>query len=377
MFDHDGAIVERFPPIAGARDGEPGRGADTPRMFSAAEFASRPLKPRPWLVPDLLPGAQVSSIDGDGGSGKTTLGLQLCASAVAGRSWLGQSVMRGPAIYLASEDDADELHRRLDAIAVDLGVSFADLADLHLWPLATDDPALVAAGGGDTVRPTARWEQLATAVERIKPVVVVLDSRADVFGGEEISRSQARGFIAMLRKLAVESGVAVVILGHPSLSGMSSGSGSSGSTHWRNAVRAGLYLRPEGDDAPADRKVLEVKKANYGPTGLMLKLRWCAGAYVLEDGGAPVGRAEAAAEVERTFLRLLDSYTAEGRPVSDVAGLHYAPTLFSRDPDRCGVTKAGFTAAMLRLLRAKAIRVEEVGPPSKRRRRIVPAWGDA
>ena len=151
-----------------------------PRMFSAAEFAGRAIKPRPMLVPGFIPGNQVASIDGDGGAGKSTIGIQLCASAASGQPWLGQTVKRGPAIYLASEDDKDEIQCRLEEICVDLKIGLHNVADMKIWPLATEDPALFIPGHNDTLQPTARWAQLQAHVDRVKPVVLVLDSRADV-----------------------------------------------------------------------------------------------------------------------------------------------------------------------------------------------------
>lgn len=345
-----------------------------PRMFSASEFARRPITKRGWLAEGMIPAAQVTSADGAGGGGKSTVfGLQLTLCAVTGRAWLGMPVMRGPAIYVAAEDDVDEIQRRLDAACVHYRVSFEDVADLHLWPLADEDPALVIGGRDDTVEPTARWAQLVAGVERIKPVVLVLDSRADMFGGNEISRAQARGFIGLLRKLAIKHSVAVVLLGHPSLSGLSSGSGSSGSTHWRNAVRSGLHLkRPDGDDPDPDVRILEVVKANYAAAGRALTLRWSAGVFDLEEGPPrPASREEAAADVERTFLRLLQQYDAQGRDVGDKPSASYAPTVFARDPAAAGITRKGFEGAMNRLFSAGRIRVDHVGKPSNPTRKIV------
>ena len=34
----------------------------------------------------------------------------------AEKPWLGMAVRQGPVIYLGAEDEADELHRRLEAI---------------------------------------------------------------------------------------------------------------------------------------------------------------------------------------------------------------------------------------------------------------------
>lgn len=378
----------RAQPVAGPQADSPAavEATPAPRLISGAQFAGREMKPRPWFVPDMIPGAQVTTLDGDGGLGKSTLGLQVCVAAATGRSWLGQAVQRGPTIYLASEDDEDELHRRLDSLCVHYGVSAEDLGDMHVWPLAECDPALVTATRDDRVEPTGRWRELEGFIEKIKPVAIVLDSRADVFGGNEISRSQARGFIGMLRSLAVRRGLTVLMLAHPSLSGMSSGTGSSGSTHWRNSVRAALYLtRPaepeEGAPVDPDARVLEVKKSNYGPSGLVLNLRWSVGAFVLADGdriASPVDRGAQQAVVDAAFLRMLAMYGAQGRFVSDRPGHSYAPAAFAKDPASGGIAKGGFAASMNRLFAAGTIGVELAGPPSKQVRKLVRKFdGDA
>ena len=58
-------------------------------------------------------------------------------------------------------------------------------------------------------------------------------------------------------------------LSHPSLSGISSGSGISGSTAWHGAFRFRQYLtstKPEAGEQPDnDRRQLEFKKSQYGP----------------------------------------------------------------------------------------------------------------
>lgn len=348
-----------------------------PQIFSAADFANRPVKPRTWLVREFIPGRQVTTIDGDGGLGKSTLGLQLGVAAVTGRSWLNQEVSRGAVIIVAAEDDKDELQRRLDTICVHYGVHFEDLTDLHLWDLAEHDPALVTAGRDDALTPTARWQELLDGIERIKPTLVVLDSRADVFGGNEVSRSQARGFIGMLRAIAVKHGIAVVILAHPSVAGMASGSGSSGSTHWRNAVRAALYLTGPGDDEGADpnARTLTIKKSNYGPGGISLQLRWSVGAFVVEDhghidGGAPVDPGQIRLRADSIFMRLLAHYELSGRVLSDQPSVNYAPKIFADDPSSEGISQGAFKASMSRLFAAERIFVEHSGPASRRRARL-------
>lgn len=351
-----------------------------PPILCAATLAGRKLTPRPWLVPDMIPGEQVTTLDGDGGLGKSTLALQLGVAVVANRRWLGQIVKCGSVIYVAAEDDINELHRRLSNICVHYTVGLEDLSDLHLWPLAEHDPALVTAGRDDSLIKTRRWHELEAAVAEIQPTLLVLDSRADVFGGNEISRAQARGFIGMLRALAVRCKLSILILAHPSLSGMSSGSGSSGSTHWRNAVRAALYLtKPEDVEGlpDLDARLLEVKKSNYGPAGASIKLRWSVGSFELADAPSGLGlptREAAIAGVDDCFMRMLVQYNAQGRNVSDRAGANFAPALFAQDPAAGGIRKDAFTGAMNRLFAAGRLAVEEIGPPSRRLRKIVRAF---
>jgi hypothetical protein len=50
---------------------------------------------------------------------------------------------------------------------------------------------------------------------------------------------------------------------------------------------------------------------------------------------------------------------------------NYAPNKFAKHTKADGVTKADFIAAMQRLLDAGHIRIEEIGPPSRRTSRLV------
>ena len=55
-------------------------------------------------------------------------------------------------------------------------------------------------------------------------------------------------------------------------SGMNSGDGTSGSTHWNNAARSRLYFSSVKDDDTL--RELQVKKSNYGPKGETVRVRW-------------------------------------------------------------------------------------------------------
>ena len=90
----------------------------------------------------------------------------------------------------------------------------------------------------------------------MKPKLLVLDPSANLFQVNENSRPAAIACIGMLRGLALDFDCAVLLLSHPSLSGLNSGSGTAGSTSWNNAVRSRLYFtarRPGADEDDESR----------------------------------------------------------------------------------------------------------------------------
>lgn len=354
---------------AGAPDG----------AFTADTLEGIPVPPRLWHVPGMIPAGQVTLLSGDGGVGKSILVLQLCVATVLSRLWIGQTPRAGRALYVGAEDESDEIHRRLDALSVFYGEPLSQLSGLMAWPLAErEDAALVTCDGKfDHLRPTPLWDEFAVAVRSWRPAIVAIDASADVFAADENNRGHVRQFVGMLRPLAIESGAAMVLLSHPSVRGLDTGSGMSGSTAWNNSVRSRLYFsRPKEKadrEADPDLRLLSILKANYAQAGAELRLRHQAGGFVddAQGGGGTLDLAVARDRVDAQFLGLLAAYAAQRRALSHRPGPGYAPTAFTSDPSANGTTKDGFTSAMNRLFNAKKIMVEEVGPPSRRVSRIV------
>ncbi len=280
-------------------------------------------------------------------------------------------------MFVTAEDDMDELHRRLVDIAIDQQIGMVDLEGLIIVSLAGEDAILATPNGkSNIIKSTRLFETLESHVAKLEPALVVLDTLADLFGGEENQRAQARQFISLLRGLAKHHDTTVLLLAHPSLSGMASGSGTSGSTAWSNSVRSRLYLdrlrNDEGKEDDPDARVVRGMKANYGKSGIEIKVRWRAGVFIVQGGGKDTFATIAAdAKAERVFMDLLDIYTADGRPVCSSPSPSYAPSTFAKDSRRDGVNRNQFAQAMNRLFNDKRIANVESGPASKRRSRIV------
>lgn len=345
-------------------------------IFTASDLEGLQVPPRDWHVQDLIPSSTVTLFSGDGGTGKSLVALQLATSTALARPWLGLPVHEGKAVYLSAEDDKSELHRRLADIAHAENVNLGDIENLKLRSLAGEDALLALLGNGGALEPTPLLAAIEELLERDKPDLLVLDTLADYFAGNENDRAQARQFVGILRGLAIRHKCAVFMLAHPSLTGLNSGTGTSGSTGWNNSVRSRLYLsrvKQDGYEANPDARVLQTMKSNYARIGAEIALTWQNGVFVADAPVTGLDRMAASAKAERLFLTFLRQLDEQGRRVNHSGGQTYAPKVFAAHPDAESVTKRAFVQAMESLLASGKVTISEDGPPSKRRQFLVVA----
>lgn len=250
--------------------------------------------PRDWILEGLIPARRVTSFLADGGLGKTTIAVQIGVHVAMNRSLYGLEVSGGPVLGIFCEDEQDELHRRV------LAACAAEEIDLDLLDgftaLSRDGlENVLCTFESDLIGYTAFYRTLEATVAALRPRLLILDTLADFFAGDYLNPGHARQFVKTgLGGLCVRYGCAVLLIAHPSKSGMESGNGGGFSTQWNNTVRSRLYLRrPKTGDADAvqDRRVLEVMKANYAPSAVTVPLVWQRGAFVpdpepVEEGTA-------------------------------------------------------------------------------------------
>ena len=211
-----------FAPFFGATESS----LATLKAVSADQLLSAPAPARSWVVDRFLPAAEVTMLGGDGGTGKTTLALQLGISCVSGDGWLGLPVNRCNVIYVSAEDPEAEVHYRLEQITKHSPVASDELRQFNLIDMAGKDATLAFFDKG-LLKPT----QLLTRIEDIAREhcagCLVFDSVADFFGGNENERREVRAFVGLLRGLAMRLNDAVVFLAHPSVDGIKTGRGYS------------------------------------------------------------------------------------------------------------------------------------------------------
>ncbi len=345
------------------------------RIVDPCSLQGRPVPDRRWIVPDWVPCGVATALYGPGGYGKSLLAQQLMTATALGKPWLGVPVSPVRSIGLFCEDEADELHRRQAAINRMLyGCDFDALGDIRWLPRLGDDNLLMKFGRSGAAELTPLFEQVREAALDFGAKLIVVDTVADTFGGNQNDAGQVRQYVQFgLARLARDTGGAVLACAHPSRAGINSGSGESGSVQWDAAFRSRLYLsapKKEEDDEPVDpdARLLTRKKANYAARDETIELRWHDGVLSAEREGHDDERPAP----ETVFLTVLDKMTGEGQTLSpnSRAG-NYGPKLFLRRPERNGYRVADFERAMQSLLAMGEIGIEEYGRPTHRAQRIV------
>jgi RecA-family ATPase len=343
-----------------AQDKQPWRAVDVRSLNGVT------VPERRWIVPNWLPVRTVTLIYADGGIGKTLLALQLMAAAAArGRTWCGLAVEPCRSVGLFTEDDTAELHIRMEAIRLHYGLSWDDMADMCPIDATGQDNVLVNFDGGRMTL-TPRFYRLREQALDIGARLVVIDTAATTFGGNENDRREVTLFIgSALTGLAQDIDGAVLLNAHPSLSGINSTDLRSGSTGWSNSARSRLALtRPVGADGkPAldspDRSLTR-QKANGASAGEIINLRWQDGVLICPNeaaGYSARGRKDAA---EQALLAGIRTRMKEGKHSSANPQVYknYAPMVINLSPEGCEFRKAELKEAMENLLRRGSIKVE-------------------
>lgn len=381
-FTPDPQPADGAPPHHSYPDGADGERDDAPvdvpspaNLITPVHWPDEAPPPVDWLADHRIPRGDVTTLHGDGGAGKTDIALQLAEGVARGAPyWLGHEVFRGKVVILSAEEPERELRRRIWLHGQRDGFRSQDLTDLHLWfPNDVAGAVFAVPDRSGIMQPAPLFRSIEAAIAEIAPALVIVDNVAATFTGNQNDRVMVRSYVNLWRTIARQaSRPAVLLLDHPSLSGLTNGSGRGGNMDWRNAVRSALYLRTPEDKDEAERgiRVLETAKSNYGPTGKQVRLQWGEGGLALEHAPSSLVRLGEDAKVDEVFLRLLDKRNAQGRPVRPSTGHGYAPAEFEKDLDANGIRAKAFMASMERLLTAKKITVITTGSPTRLSRHL-------
>lgn len=229
-------------------------------------------------VDAVLSEGKVAILSAPGGTGKSTLTLQVALAAVtvtAGgyRTACGLRVRPGPVVLVSYEDSPIRMAARVRRMDPD-----ADPAQIRHWP--DPGPLYVGFESGREEGPTPEWGPLWAAVRAMDPVpsIVVIDPVSATLDGVSMNEGgPVRTFMGALAREAKAARCGVLMVAHDtkaardaSKEGNDPGAGAvAGSATWFDAARSALYLSGKGDNG---RRELRCLKANYGRAGWTVSL---------------------------------------------------------------------------------------------------------
>ena len=183
-------------------------------LEQASGWLSQPAAPR-WLVRNWLPDSGLAMLFGPSGAGKTFAALSMAASIASGKPWHGHRVAQGAVIYLAGEGHYG-LRMRVAAYAQQHGPE--GLENLYISNRGIDLDAPQAAA--EVIRAIKE-----PAPDRV--ALVVIDTLATHFGGEENSARDTRQLLSAAQVIGRAYGCVVCLIHHTGLGPADRARGSS------------------------------------------------------------------------------------------------------------------------------------------------------
>lgn len=236
------------------------------------------LKPVVWIVRHYIEADSLALMFGDPGCGKSFAAIDLACCVATGTPWHGNKTTPGPVFYVAGEGQ-NGLARR-----------FAAWAQHNSIPLS-DAPLFTSRRPAQLCNAAAAAE-VANAVEELiadtgaAPSLIVVDTLARNFGGDENSQEDMGAFIANLDGFLRKSGewdATVLVVHHSGHADKTRGRGSSA---MKGAVDAEYSLTK--DETGVVRVEATKMKDAENPPPVAFRLQSVAIEGLFDDEGEPV-----------------------------------------------------------------------------------------
>jgi hypothetical protein len=217
--------------------------ADENPFLSLQDLFKRP-KPT-WLIPGVLPKAQLGAIWGQSQGGKTFLAVDMALSIANGTPWRGLPVVKGEVLYIAAEDDSG-VQLRLEAGLAARGVQDAAIRVMPMSVNLTDPERMKWLYG---------W-----LTRNGNPSVIFFDTLAAVTPGADENTTKDMGkLIDYCKKVSRATGALVILIHH---AGKTEGKGMRGSSILTGAMDFSWEVTDEEHN-----RILHVTKLKNAPTG--------------------------------------------------------------------------------------------------------------
>lgn len=330
--------------------------------------------------------ASLCALVAAGGSGKSWFTLILAVSLACGRSllaeWRPTSAAR--VLWIESEDDPDELHRRFRAL-----VEFYELTDeeialveQNLIIFAAEAVPFINAEGNTTKGYT--W--LRNVIRSTHPHLIIIDPFAHYFSGDENANPAVAAWCNALLDAArlSENRPAIIVAHHTSKAAqaVSDSASARGASSFRDAARIVVNLTPLKEDEitkcgivdPSRFVKCEITKSNYAAKPPKPSIFQRGEGGVLYDFDAETAAKEiSAATVDQVVEALVRELGPNQQDLSrrDIVSQPAGKWLRDLVKDACpGATRKAFELALDAAEKQGLIEMETIGTDGARR--VVP-----
>lgn len=207
---------------------------DWPRPTLLTPFDPEDIPAREFVLDGLFAKRTVSAIVAPSGAGKTQWLVQLAlALAANARSPIGIAPARRMRTWLWNqEDDMDELHRRTAAAMLHFGIGWRDIGDRINMNSGVEKPLhLAVKDRSGNLRVSAAVPTIIERLKQNRTDVWIADPLVEFHQGEENDNVQMAFVAGILRRIAVEANVAVLIGHHDRKPDTASSQGHAGNQH--------------------------------------------------------------------------------------------------------------------------------------------------
>ena len=231
------------------------------------------LQPIDWLVKDYLEADTLAVFYGQPGHGKSFVAIDIACSIATGSAWHGHKVKAGPVFYIAGEGH-NGLGRRFSAWSLARGV------DLSGAPLAVSTASAPLADGSGALEVQAACQALEESIG--PPALIVVDTLARNFGGDENSTQDMTTFIQNLDRIRQRYNATVLVVHH---TGKQTDRGARGS----GALKAGADAEYLVSKDSAGMVLMDSQKMKDAPPPGQAAFKLAAvKLMVAEEDGSPV-----------------------------------------------------------------------------------------
>ena len=238
--------------------------------------------PRRWFIPGMIPAGVSTVLHGDGGTGKTRLGMQACIASILVRDFIGIAPeLSGDALFFSAELSAVDCWRMLDEVCYGLGLPDEQkrklVGRLHIVDLVADGSPQLYGDKGWTVL----GRRVLSKIIDVRPTLLVVDSASSTFSVTGYGMAEVYGFMGGFCRLLTQWDGSLLMLLHEGKGGLREQNRTHaymGSVAWHTAARSRLQLDQDKDDR--SRVTLTMPKASYSAPKDPLDLSWTNGAFL-------------------------------------------------------------------------------------------------